>query len=61
MKPFTILAIVVFVLVGLIHFLRYLLGWKVIIGSTVIPVWISPPAAVIAVFLAYMLWREMKK
>ena len=59
MKPFTIIAIVVFVLVSLLHLLRYFLGWEVIINAVLIPVWVSVPAFVIAVGLAFMVWREM--
>jgi len=61
MKPFTIIAIVVFVLVGLLHVVRYFLGWKVIINTVIIPVWISAPAIVIAGGLAFMVWREMNQ
>jgi len=61
MKPFTIIAIVVFVLVSLLHLLRYFLGWQVIINTVIIPVWISAPTFVIAGGLAFMVWREMNQ
>ena len=61
MKPFTVMAIVLFALISLVHLLRLILGWEMTINSVAIPMWISPPALIIAAFLAFMLWREMKK
>jgi len=60
MKPFTVIAIVVFALVSLLHLLRYFLGWEVIINAVVIPMWVSVLGFVIAGGLAIMVWREMK-
>ena len=61
MKPFTVIAVVIFALVGLFHLVRYFLGWEVVVNAVVIPVWISPFGFVIAGGLSLMLWREMKK
>jgi len=41
MKPFTVIAIVVFALVGLLHLLRYFLGWEIIINTVTKPMWVS--------------------
>jgi hypothetical protein len=60
MKPFTVVAIVVFILVSLLHLLRYFLGWEVMVNTATIPMWVSLPGFVIAGGLAFMLWREMK-
>ncbi len=60
MKPFTVIAIVVFALVSLLHLLRYFLGWEVIINAVVIPMWVSVLGFVIAGGLTIMVWREMK-
>ncbi|MEC7875409.1 MAG: hypothetical protein VYC15_01235 [Pseudomonadota bacterium] len=60
MKPFTIIAIVIFTLVGLFHLLRYFLGWTVVINSVTIPIWVSLFGFIIPAVLAVMLWREMK-
>ncbi len=59
MKPFTLIAIVVFVLVALFHVARYFLGWEIIINAVPIPMWVSLLGFVIAGGLALMLWREM--
>jgi len=59
MKPFTIIAIVVFAVVALLHLLRFFQGWEVIINAVTIPMWVSLLGFVIAGGLAFMLWREM--
>jgi hypothetical protein len=61
MKPFTILAIIVFSLVTVVHFLRLLFGWEVQINSIFIPLWASAISCVVTTVLAIMLWRENKK
>ena len=67
MKPFTTVAVVVFTLVAGLHVARLALGWKVIIGESVvavggtsIPMWVSYLGVVIAGGLAVMLWRESR-
>jgi hypothetical protein len=57
-KPFTIIAIVVFSLVALLQLFRFILNWEVTVNGVVIPVWASGIAFVIAATLALMLWRE---
>ncbi len=61
MKPFTVIAIVVFAIVSLSHLLRYFLGWEIIVNAVSIPMWVSLLGFVIAGGLAFMLWREMKQ
>jgi len=61
MKPFTVIAIVVFALVSLLHLLRYVLGWEVVVNAVAIPMWVSVLGLVIPGVLAFMLWREMKQ
>ena len=58
MKPFTFLAIVLFVLVALTHVVRFALGWRVVINGVEIPVLVSPFLSGLAVLMAIMLWRE---
>lgn len=60
MKPFTKIAIAVFSLVAVLHLLRLIFGWEVIISGIVVPLWISVAGFVIAGGLAVLLWREMK-
>ena len=60
MKLFTKIAIAVFSLVAVLHLLRVIFGWEVIISGIVIPLWISVAGFIIAAGLAVLLWREMK-
>ena len=58
MKPFTTIAVVVFLLVALLQLLRVLSGWEVTMNGMAIPIWASVVAFVVAAALATMLWRE---
>lgn len=61
MKPFTMIAVVVFSLIALMQLLRFVLGWEVTVNGMIVPVWVSGIAFVIAGGLAVMLWREMRR
>ena len=43
----------VFGIVGLVHLLRVLLGWNLVLGSYNIPSWLSLVAFVVLAFLSY--------
>ena len=58
MKPFTLLAVVVFTLVSLAQLLRVVLDWTVVINGITIPTWVSLVAFAVAGLLAVMVWRE---
>lgn len=60
-KPFTMLAVLVFILVALLHLLRLVFGWEVTINGAVVPTWPSIAGLLIAAGLAAGLWRESKK
>jgi hypothetical protein len=60
MKPFTTIAVAVFTLVAVVHLLRLLAGWQVIVAGFVIPVWWSAFGLVVAGGLALMIWREAR-
>lgn len=60
MKPFTIIAIVIFALVAVLHVLRLIFGWEAVINGMVVPIWASVLAIIIAGGLAVMLWRESR-
>ena len=42
-----------FAVIGLIHLLRALFGWAMIIGTWTVPLWLSIVAAVVLAFLSY--------
>lgn len=60
MKPFTIVAVVVFSLVALLQLVRVALAWAVTVDGIAIPIWASVVACVVAAALAFMLWRESR-
>jgi hypothetical protein len=60
-KPFTRIAVVVFSLVAVMHLLRLLFHWQVIVNNMIVPQWVSAPGLVITGTLAFMLTREAKK
>jgi hypothetical protein len=60
MKPFTIIAIVIFALVAAVHVLRLILGWEVVVNGTVIPMWVSVAGIIIAGGLAVLVWHESR-
>ena len=61
MKPFTNLAIAIFILIAVLHLLRLVFGWEVTLDGMVVPMWVSIMGFLIAGALAYFLWREAYK
>ncbi len=61
MKPFTIIAVVLFSLIALMQLLRFILRWEITVNGVIVPVWVSGIAFVIAAGLAVMLWRETRQ
>lgn len=60
MKPFTTLAIAIFTIVAVVHLLRIILEWEVVIQGTVMPMWASYLGLIVAGGLAFLLWRESR-
>jgi len=44
-----------------LHLLRVLLGWNVVIGGLMVPVWASVIAGILAAVLAAMVAREARR
>ena len=61
MKPFSLIAALVFGLVALMHLLRLFLGWPVVVNGFAIPLWASVAACLVAAVLAVMVWREARR
>ena len=59
-KPFTMVAVLIFAVVALVHVLRLVFGWEVTIAGAAVPMWASVLGIVIAAGLAVMLWRESR-
>ncbi|MFI5219810.1 MAG: hypothetical protein ACHQNT_10005 [Bacteroidia bacterium] len=61
MKPFTKIAAVLLGFVALLHLLRLISHWNVIINNYEIPVWVSIIGFIIAGALSMGLWKEAKQ
>lgn len=59
-KPFTMIAALVFFAMALVHVYRIFTHFQVVMGSHVIPMWISYFGIVIPALIAIMLLRESK-
>jgi len=59
-RPFTLVAVLIFAVVALVHLLRLVYGWEVTINGAAVPMWASVLGIVIAAGLAVMLWRESR-
>ena len=61
MKPFTTIAIVIFSLVAVLHVLRLMFRWEVVINGLLMPMWVSVVGIIVAGGLALLVWREAKQ
>ena len=59
-RIFSLVAGIIFSLVTLLHTLRLLRGWHVVIGDLSVPVWVSWLGLVIAGYLAYQGFRSSR-
>jgi hypothetical protein len=59
-KPFTVIAILIFAVICVVHILRLFFGWTANINGVSIPVWVSVIAALASGVIAVMLWKENK-
>jgi hypothetical protein len=57
MKPVTRMAAMLLAVVSLAHLMRILFAVRVTVADSVIPMWVSGVAFVVAGGLAIMLWR----
>ena len=60
-KPFTTIVVIVLALIALLQLLRFVLRWEVTVNGTVVPVWLSGIACVVAGGLAVMVWRDSRR
>jgi hypothetical protein len=52
-KTFSMVTGAIFAIVALVHLLRILLGWPVVIGDWTVPMWVSWIGLVVAGLLGY--------
>jgi hypothetical protein len=60
-KPFTLIAAVVFLVIAVFHLLRLTSHWVIMVNSFTVPEWVSIPGFFVAAFLAVMLWQDGRK
>ena len=48
MKPVSTIVVVVFALVAVVHLMRIIQGWEVIVNGITMPLWVSIVEAIIA-------------
>jgi len=61
MRPFTTIAVVLFVLIALAHLARLFTGFTMVVAGHALPTWVSLPGVAIAGGLAWMIWRESRR
>ena len=60
-ESFLILNIIIFSVVAILHFSRFVLRTPVIIGEFALPVWLSAMAVVFLSFVIWLNWKETKR
>lgn len=60
MRPFTTIAVLILMVVGVAHAIRLCLGWEITLNGIHIPVWLSGVAMIVTGGLSVMLWRESR-
>jgi uncharacterized membrane protein len=60
-RPFTRVAAIIFAVIALTHLYRLFTHFQVILGSHVLPMWVSYVGVVVGVVLAWGLWCESKR
>lgn len=58
MKPFTMLAALLFLIVAAVHAYRIYAAWAITVGPYDIPMWVSYGGVIVPLVLAFMLFRE---
>ncbi len=59
-KTFSLVTGAIFSVVAVLHLLRAVLGWNVVIGTFSVPMWMSWIVVVMAGFMAYTAFRLSK-
>jgi hypothetical protein len=60
MKPSVTVVTIFLLFVSVLHLLRLIFQWKIIVNGYEMPVWASAPACIVTALLAGWLWRENK-
>jgi len=60
MKPFSTISVVIFLMISIMHLLRLIYKWEVIVYSMRIPIWVILPGCLFTALLSLMVWRESR-
>lgn len=60
-KQYNLVVGTVFLIVALVHLLRALMGWEILIGGFIVPLWASWLAFVVAGTLSYLGFKLSKQ
>jgi hypothetical protein len=60
MKPASVIVSILLGIIALAHALRWAFHTEVLVGGTVIPMWISPVGVVVAAVLSILVFREAR-
>ena len=55
-----LLAAAILAVFGVVHLLRLIGGWSVVVNGFEVPMWVSIVALIVSWVLAAMLWRERR-
>jgi hypothetical protein len=58
MKPASLMAVFIFLLVAIAHLLRLISQVEVLVGGATVPMWVSVVGLIVPGALAAALWRE---
>ena len=59
-RPFTLIAAILFAIAALLHLYRIFKHFQIVLGSHTIPDWVSYVALVVALIMAWGLFRESR-
>lgn len=59
-KMYMTVSTIIFAVIALGHLLRVVLGWDVVVAGSVIPMWVSWAAFIVAGFLAYTGYKHQR-
>ena len=61
MKPFTTIAVIIFTIIALLHLVRLIRGFDVVVAGWAVPQLASLVGLIVAAVLALMVWRESRR
>jgi hypothetical protein len=60
-KPVTTIAAIIFLIMAIVHAYRLATHFQFVVGSHVIPMWVSWAGLIVPLLLAWGLWREARR